>query len=96
MSQTAAMHDPNRILDFDGVAAVLTSMGVTAKRGGPVTATQVRTWANTKKLPFFRGVDGRRVITEGTLRSYWNRAQQEAVREFESKMRRRRNGSNKG
>jgi hypothetical protein len=92
MSQAAAAPGADRILDFDGVAAVLTEMGVTAKGGGPVTATQVRTWANTNKLPFFKGVDGRRVIIEGTLRSYWNRAQQEALREFESKNKRRRRG----
>lgn len=85
MSQAAAAAPRgDRILDFQGVVDVLTSMGVTAKGGKPLDVRIVRSWADNEKLPFFKGPDNVRRISETALRAYWTRSQQEAAKQFDS------------
>jgi hypothetical protein len=84
MSQAAVAPRSDRILDFEGVVQVLTSMGVRRRDGKPLDTRTVRSWADNDKLPFFKGPDGARRISESTLRVYWARSQQDAAKQFDS------------
>jgi hypothetical protein len=84
MSLAAVAPRGDRILDFSGVVEVLTSMGVQRRDGRPLDTKTVRSWADNNKLPFFKGPDGARRISESTLRLYWTRTQQEAAKQFDS------------
>lgn len=71
----------DRPLDFSGCCVALKQIGVEYTRDGkPITAETLRSWADTKKLPFFKGPDGRRYIMESTLLGWWTQAQDSAIR----------------
>jgi hypothetical protein len=70
----------NRALDFAGVIVELARLGITQSQGVPFSERQVRRLADTGKLPFFKGPDGRRRIMLFELRTTVLRWQAEASR----------------
>lgn len=70
-----------RYLDFRGVAEKLAEIGFVASDGKPYSVTRIRGWADRGKLPFFKGPDGIRRISEGVLLEALRRMQEETLRQ---------------
>lgn len=79
MSVAAARASVEKTLDFAAAAEVLRDLGVTKRSGQPLDAETVRTWADTGKLPFFKGPHGVRLILRSTLVGYFEAEQRKAI-----------------
>lgn len=78
-------------LDFYATSAELEKLGF-----GKVTYRQVRRMADQGKLPFFRGMDGRRYIGRSVLHAAMRQRQDEAAKECAAEGRRKKNWETKG
>lgn len=70
----------DRYLDFAGAAAKLTEIGIAGMDGKPIAVNTVRTWADRGRLPFFKGPDGKRRISEHVLVEAFRKMQDEALK----------------
>ncbi len=67
MMLMAAPAPPVRFLDFKEASVKLVEVGIKRADGSPIKPETIRTWADRGKLPFKKGPDGKRRISEAVL-----------------------------